>query len=157
MGQLERAIEKRMRERAEGRPFVPRRRSETRTETERSKSEFSKCGPGGQLREHPSMLGLRWLDTVGRALQIHGICLEHRVSAEDWESDGCVSLYLKRPLEGQLVGVNGRPLGRTERYRIPVGAMNSHDMRAVASRCLTSAEKAALNGKAHVLKAVAES
>lgn len=126
---------------------------------EREQSVFSNCGPGGQRREHPNLTGTQWLFLLGEALRFLGIAWACRVSCEHWERDGCVSLYLQRPvleeagaqpiMLGALSGtmnLSTQPRmiggGMWECYRIPVGAMNNRDKGAVL-KAIMSPDRAA--------------
>lgn len=137
---------------------------------ERATSEHSKCGPNGEAREHPSVNGLRWLAMFGEALRIHGVCWASRVSAENWESDGCVSLYLQRvvheevPALGVTVGPAGMRTAEThqlpigggawEKTRVPIGAMNNHDIRWVLSKVLEPKRTQLVMAGSHILRSL---
>lgn len=131
----------------DGRP--PRHWKKTKA-PERAVSEFSKCGPNGEVREHPSVQGMRWLAMFGEALRQHGLCWSARVSAENWESDGCVSLYLQRVVHEEVpaLAVSVGPAamrtrethripvagGDWEKTRVPTAAVNNRDVRWVLSK-----------------------
>jgi len=136
----------------------------------RAESEWSKCGPGGELREHPSIVGLRWLAMFGEALRIHGLVWSSRVSAEDWERDGCVSLYLQRVVKEEVpalavsVGPAGMrtaethqvPLGggAWEKTRVPIGAVNNHDIRWVLAKVTEPKTTPLVLASSHILRAM---
>lgn len=115
---------------------------------EHGKVVRSKCGPGGELREHPNIDGLHWLKLFAEALRMHGMCAENRVDATDWEKTGCVTLHLER-VQLAAAGQNatrlingkmqrralpaGTPMasGIWESWQVPTGLINNHDMRAM--------------------------
>lgn len=131
----------------------------------------SKCGPNGEMREHPSILGIRWLQLFAEALRMQGVCHDWRVSAENWEKDGCLELQLQRivlaeggematalvkgiPLRGVMERGQALGNGPWERWRLPVEMVNNHDTRA-ALRAILSQQGAQLILEAnHVLRAI---
>lgn len=120
-------------------------------------SVFSNCGPNGERREHPTLYGLQWLCVLGLALEQLGIAWDSRVDATRWEFDECVNLHLQRPLRqeaaqpivamGEVVtpGQAAFPIAGGEwwTFRIPVGAVNNHDV-AWALRAILGPKKADL-------------
>jgi len=87
----------------------------------------SNCGPNGELREHPLMVCIAWLHTLGQALILSGVCFDSKVDIKAWERDGCLGLQLQQVVNGPL-GTTG---GLWENRRIPVEMVNAQDTRAV--------------------------
>jgi hypothetical protein len=116
----------------------------------RKQTHFGKVGET-QLTERgierPNVDAIsHWLPFVGEALRRFGVCWAWRVSAEHFEDDGCVSLYLQRVVHveeqaGAIMagaamvtpGTRQVPVGGGvwQRYRVPTGLINNHDTRAL--------------------------
>lgn len=101
-----------------------------KAEAKKSKSVFSKCGPNGEMREHPNIDGLQWLAFFGEALRRNGACFASKVSAKTWQRDGAVQLSLQRRVPSPLPGVLPDQGGVWESWSIPTGIVNNHDIRA---------------------------
>lgn len=89
------------------------------------------------------MRGLQWLAILGEALVQLDIAWSSRVTVDRWEFDECVSLHLQKPVKTEVP----RPIvamgpvvtkavqeasirgGEWWTFRIPIGAVNSHDVR----------------------------
>ncbi len=122
------------------------------------------------MREHPTLYGLRWLKFFAEALKIHGVVWDWKVSAEHWESDGCVSLYLQRVVHREIpaIAVSVGPAGARsaetqqvptgggawEKTRVPVGMVNNHDIRAVLAKVQEPKKVPIIMAGAHILKAL---
>jgi hypothetical protein len=87
----------------------------------------SHCGPNGELREHPLIVGLHWLHAVGQALILSGVCFDSKVTYRAWEKDGCIGLQLQQVVQGRF-GATG---GLWENRRIPVEICNAQDTKAL--------------------------
>ncbi len=107
--------------RGKGRKRAPIRKHETKR---------SKCGPNGEVREHPLMVSLMWLHTIGQALILSGVCFDSEIDIKGWERDGCLGLKLQQAVVGPL-GTTG---GLWENRRIPVEMVNAQDTRAVLKK-----------------------
>jgi hypothetical protein len=116
--------------------------------SEHGKVVRSKCGPNGEMREHPNIDGLQWLKLFAEALRMHGMCAENRVDVTDWEKTGCVTLHLERVqlaeagqsairlINGKLQRQRlkaGTPMSSRiwESWQVPTGMLNNHDVRAM--------------------------
>lgn len=166
---LQRKLERIRQSWKDGRPPRFHRRTE-KPSTRVGASEFSKCGPGGQVREHPTVLGMRWLSMFAEALKIHGVVWAWRVSAESWENDGCVSLYLQRVVHQELpaFAVSVGPMGARsqdtekvalgggawEKTRVPIGMINNHDIKAVLKKVVEPKRVPIIMAGSHILKAM---
>lgn len=137
--------------RAERKAGKPRKKKLT-PKPERETAVFSNCGPHGERREHPTMLGIHWLTLLGLALEKLEIAANSRVDVSQWETDGCVSIHLQRPIFRTIpapivaLGTRGHVTtgeekimvgaGEWQSSRIPIEAINNHDARWVLRRIL---------------------
>lgn len=139
---------------------------------DREKSTFGKVGVSEfteQGIERPTVLGMRWLSFVGECLRQFGVCWAWRVSAERFEKDGHVSLYLQRVRHteeqvGTIVagaalvtpGTRKVPIGGAEweRYRVPVGLVNNHDTKSLIKLVLAPKEADVVLADSHLLRAI---
>jgi hypothetical protein len=96
----------------------------------------SKCGPAGEMREHPLKVGLMWLHQMGQALIVSGVCFNSRIAVKDWERDGCVGLWLQRIARGKFGLPEG---GFWEQRRVPVEICNAQDTKALLARLVEPA------------------
>ncbi len=104
---------------------APRKRAKAAAGPPRVK--HSRCGPSGELREHPLIIGLHWLHGMGQALILSGVCWNSKVTYRDWQRDGCIGLQLQRVAEGP----RGKCGGLWENRRVPVEVCNAQDIKAL--------------------------
>lgn len=87
----------------------------------------SRCGPNGEEREHPLIVGLHWLHHMGQALILSGVCWNSKVTYIRWERDGCIGLQLQQVTMGPF----GKCGGLWENRRVPVEICNAQDTMAL--------------------------
>jgi hypothetical protein len=119
--------------------------------------------------EHPQVYALtQWLPLLATALCHIGVAADFRVGCGKWEQDGCVELKLQRWIKQTVsvpivagagmvtTGQRQVPLrpGAWEVFKIPVGALNNHDIKWVLRSILGSSKADIVLADATLVRAI---